>query len=347
MTLAAGLGMAACLRSLFTPLRRLAGRARRVGDNPVGQLVFSGRRDELGQIALAMDMLEAEAGAVVGRIADSSRQLSRHACELSQALEESNRSAARQQQETERVATAIEQMAASVQEVAANAQLTAQSTLAADQEAASGRLRVGDTEQSIVRLSDEIQLTAEAIQRLDEHSQDISRVLEVISDIAGQTNLLALNAAIEAARAGEQGRGFAVVADEVRGLASRTQRSTADIQAMVSTLQNGARQAVEMMQRSRSQAQDSVSHAGDAEQSLHCINQRVREISDMSSQIAQAVEEQSSVSEDISQSVSSIRDSSEQHLAASQESRSHATGVAELAEGLQELAQQFWQRRRT
>jgi aerotaxis receptor len=171
-------------------------------------------------------------------------------------------------------------------------------------------------------------------------------VLEVIHSIAEQTNLLALNAAIEAARAGDQGRGFAVVADEVRQLASRTSMATADIQTMIAALQAGTRQAVDVMQRSREQAEHSVSHADRAEHSLSDINNRVNEISAMSNQIAAAVDQQSSASEEISQSIVSIRGSSDQHVSSGMHSQRSASGVAQLADGMLELVQQFWARRR-
>ncbi|MCQ4324165.1 chemotaxis protein [Stutzerimonas stutzeri] len=340
------LGAAALGSLALAPLRRLAWQARQVGHNPVSQRIYTGRRDEIGEIAFAMKMLETEAAAMVGRIADSSGLLSNHARELLAAMQGSTQSASRQQQETDKVATAINQMAASVQEVALNAQRTAEAAARADGETASGRQIVGLTGSSIVRLADDIQQATDVIHQLEAHSQEISRVLDVIHGIAEQTNLLALNAAIEAARAGEQGRGFAVVADEVRGLASRTSSATADIQSMIGTLQAGAREAVQVMQRSRDQAQHSVGHAGEAEQSLHGINSRVNEISAMSSQIAAAVEQQSAVSEEINQSIASIRGGSDQHVATGLQSQESASGMARLADGMQELVQQFWGRRR-
>ena len=330
----------------LAPLQRLAEQARRVGDNPVGQLIYAGRRDEYGQIAFAMKMLETEAGAMVGRIADCSRQLSEHARNLLGAMQGSTESASRQQRETDLIATAIQQMTASVQDVALNAQRTAEVAARADSEAASGRQIVGRTGDSITRLAGDIQQAAEVIHQLESHSQEISRVLEVIHGIAEQTNLLALNAAIEAARAGDQGRGFAVVADEVRQLASRTSLATTDIQRMIGSLQAGARQAVEVMQRSREQAQHSVSHADQAEHSLSGINSRVTEISAMSNQIAAAVDQQSSASEEISQSIVSIRGSSDEHVTNGLHSQRSASGVAQLADGMLELVQQFWARRR-
>ena len=235
----------------LAPLQRLVEQARRIGDNPVGQLIYTGRRDDFGQIAFAMKMLETEAGAMVGRIGDASRQLSQHAKELLGAMESSTQSAARQQVETDQVATAINQMAVSVQEVASNAQRTAEAASRAGSEAATGTEVVNRTGAAIGQLALDIQQAGEVIHELEMHSNDITKVLDVIRGIAEQTNLLALNAAIEAARAGEQGRGFAVVADEVRNLASRTQQSTQEINSMIAALQGGARQAVEGMQRSR------------------------------------------------------------------------------------------------
>jgi aerotaxis receptor len=330
----------------LSPLEKLANQARAIGDNPLGQLLYTGRRDQFGEIGFALRMLEAEAGAMVGRISDTTRKLGGHASELLEVMEASNRSAARQQQETDQVATAVTEMAASIQEVASNAQRSAESAARADQEAHRGEQVVDQTTLSINHLASDIQQAAEVIHQLQNHSQDITRVLDVIKSIAEQTNLLALNAAIEAARAGEQGRGFAVVADEVRGLASRTQQSTQEIQAMITTLQGGATQAVDAMQRSRQRAEQSVGQAGQAAESLLGITQRVNEINDMSAQIAAAVEQQGAVSESISESIARIRDGADHHMVAGLQSRESAQGVSTLAESLKVLAEQFWTRRR-
>ncbi|HBB21211.1 MAG TPA: chemotaxis protein, partial [Pseudomonas sp.] len=304
------------------------------------------RRDEYGQIACAMKMLETEAGAMVGRIGDASRQLSQHAQELLGAMDSSTESAARQQSETDQVATAINQMAVSVQDVANNAQRTAEAASRADNEAATGTEVVNRTGAAIGQLAQDIQHAGDVIHQLEAHSNDITKVLDVIRGIAEQTNLLALNAAIEAARAGEQGRGFAVVADEVRSLASRTQQSTREINDMIGALQGGARQAVEVMQRSREQAMQSVEQAEQAARSLQGINSRVNEISAMSMQIAAAVEQQSAVSENINQNIVSIRGGSDRHVESGLRSRQSASGVAELAGSMEMLVQQFWTRRR-
>lgn len=206
-------------------------------------------------------------------------------------------------------------------------------------------LLVASTSESISELEGEILQAARVIHELESHSNEISKVLDVIRGIAEQTNLLALNAAIEAARAGEQGRGFAVVADEVRSLAARTQQSTTDIQQMISVLQDGARSAVSVMEKSREQAQSSVSHAQQAATALAGIGQRVNEITEMNTQIAAAVEQQGAVSESINRSISSIRDAADTNVSTGQNNRRSAGEVARLTTALHELAQQFWTRR--
>jgi aerotaxis receptor len=330
----------------LAPLRALAEKARQIGDNPLSQLLYCGRRDELGQFDLALRMLEAEAGAVVGRMGDASLQLSRFTSELAEQLDSSQLNNQQQQGETEQVATAVNQMAASVQEVASNAQLSADAAHRADQETRQGQQLVSQTSDTISRLADEVQQASVVIQQLEQHSNQISSVLEVIRAIADQTNLLALNAAIEAARAGEQGRGFAVVADEVRGLASRTQQSTTEIQRMIVTLQEGARNAVSVMNNSSEQARHSVTQASEATQALHGIGLRVNEITDTTIQIASAVEQQSAVSEEINRNLTRIRQASEQNVVAGLQSQAAASQVAGLSVDLNQLAEQFWAKRR-
>ena len=339
-------GAAALVTVALAPLQTLIVQARRIAQNPVSQKIYTGRSDEIGEIAFAMRMLETEAGAMVGRIVDATHQLTSHAGALHRATQSSTQSASSQQQDTDQVAEAIHEMSLSFQDVAINVQRTADVAAQADQAAASGRQVVSLTGSSITRLANEIQQAAQAIHLVESHSQDISRVLEVIRSIAEQTNLLALNAAIEAARAGEQGRGFAVVADEVRGLASRTSSATAEIQTMITTLQASSQQAVELMQRSRDQAESSVRHAEEAEQSLLGINSQVAEISEMSARIAAAMEQQSAVSEEINQRIVSIRGRSDQHLEIGRQSQHSASNMALLADRMQQLVKQFWSVRR-
>lgn len=211
-----------------------------------------------------------------------------------------------QQSETQQVASSISEMSATVQEVSNSASAAAAATQQAQEEANNGRKVVGDTMDAIHALAEEVKRAAGVIERLEKDSEEIGTVLDVIRGIADQTNLLALNAAIEAARAGEQGRGFAVVADEVRTLASRTQTSTQEIQKMIERLQSAAREAVHVMDAGSGQAETSVSQAARAGQSLDTIANAVSTIAGMSEQIASAAEEQSAAANEISGNIESI-----------------------------------------
>ena len=347
LALVAGCAVGAVgVQAILRPLAQLQQRARRVADNPLSQAIYTGRRDECGQIEFAFQMLEAQVGAVVGRIGDASQRLSGHAAQLVRHLDSSHASSLGQQTQTDQIAAAIHQMAASVAEMANHAQ---QASKAADQtgnETREGHQRVDESRDAVLRLSQELARATEVIHQLESHSGEISGVLEVIRTIAEQTNLLALNAAIEAARAGEQGRGFAVVADEVRGLAQRTQQSTDEIQRMISTLQGGARDAVQAMAHSSEHVEASVQQAQRAAAALDGISQRVMQITAMSQQIATAVEEQSTVSEDINRNIVGIRNAGEATVGAGQQSRLSSSDVAALAEDLRQLAQEFWGGRR-
>ncbi|WP_236715547.1 methyl-accepting chemotaxis protein, partial [Pseudomonas sp. BMS12] len=322
-------------------LRALGEQAGEIADNPLSQWVYSGRRDEFGQIAFALETLRAEAGAVVGRLADSARQLSGDAGELAAAVDCSRGASVQQQAETEQVASAVEQMAISVQEVARHAQLSASAAAEASQATDQGQQQVEQVRLRIAELAAEVERGNRVIQQLQAHSQEIDQVIEVIHGIAEQTNLLALNAAIEAARAGDAGRGFAVVADEVRGLAIRTQQSTGQIQAIIERLQQGTSAAVTAMQRSQQQAENSVSCALQASAALSGISQQVEAISGMNLQIATAVEEQSAVGEDIQRNLDGIRQAGASSVAATGRSRHSADHLAGLAERLQLLVEQF------
>jgi aerotaxis receptor len=341
-------GSGACalgVRWILRPLVRLTERAKQIADNPLSQTIYTGRGDEFGQIEFALQMLEAQVGAVVGRIGDASQQLAGHAAQLVDHLQSSHSSSLAQQAETDLVAAAIHQMAASVAQVASHAQ---QASVAADMagtETREGHLLVGESRTAVLRLAEELGRATEVIHQLEGHSSEISGVLEVIRSIAEQTNLLALNAAIEAARAGDAGRGFAVVADEVRGLAQRTQQSTNEIQRMISTLQNGARDAVMVMQQSSEHVDNSVEQAQRAARALDGISERVEQITEMSLQIAAAVEQQSAVSEDINRNIVSIRTACEVTVDEGRQSQQNSEDVAGLAGDLRLLAREFWGRR--
>ncbi|SEQ05954.1 aerotaxis receptor [Ectothiorhodospira magna] len=328
------------------PLSALGQRSREVAVNPLGQYIYTQRRDVLGEIEFALCMLQSEQGAAVGRVADAAAHLARQADLMVETVQSSTAQILRQQAETDQVATAVTQMAASVQEVARNAASTAEAADLADSNSGHGRQVVAATGESIRHLAEEVSRATAVIQELEHSSGEISAVLDVIRGIAEQTNLLALNAAIEAARAGEHGRGFAVVADEVRSLASRTQSSTQEIQGMIEKLQAGARRSVNVMRESLEQAEKSSHQAQEAATSLDAISRDVKSITDMSTQIATAVNEQSLVSEEINRSITRIREAADSNARDSRNIEALAVGVAGLAEELRLLATHFWEKPR-
>ncbi|MGE6528019.1 methyl-accepting chemotaxis protein [Pseudomonas sp. NPDC077382] len=246
-----------------------------------------------------------------------------------------------QRQETDQVATAMHEMTATVQEVARNAEEASSAAQRADQQAAKGNTVVQRALSQIDRLSSEVTLSAEAMTQLNQETDGISTVLTVINGIAEQTNLLALNAAIEAARAGEAGRGFAVVADEVRGLAQRTQQSTAQIEALIATLQKGARTASGMMDSSSTLARDTVILAREVGTELQAITETVSVIQAMNQQIATAAEQQSSVTDEINRSVLSVRDVADQSAEAARETAASTARLAQLGGELQTMIGRF------
>ncbi|WP_412547794.1 methyl-accepting chemotaxis protein [Pseudomonas sp. PDM14] len=232
-------------------------------------------------------------------------------------------------------------MAATVQEVARNAESASQAANEADGEAREGDRVVAEVVAQIERLAVEVGRSTDALQVLQQESDKISGVMDVIRAVADQTNLLALNAAIEAARAGEAGRGFAVVADEVRSLAQRTQKSTEEIAELVTGLQSGTQQVAEVMHNSRTLTDSSVALTRKAGEALEGITQRVSSIQSMNLQIAAAAEEQSAVAEEISRSVINVRDVSEQSAAASDETAASSVELARLGTQLQTLVSHF------
>ena len=243
--------------------------------------------------------------------------------------------------EIESVATAMNEMSHTVQDVAQNAADTAAATEQADRDVTHGKTVVTDTINGINKLAVEVEHVSTAISKLAADSEQIGSVVHVIRSIADQTNLLALNAAIEAARAGEQGRGFAVVADEVRTLASRTQASTDEIQKMIQQLQQGASTAVQAMEQGQAITQASVQQANNANNSLGEITQAVSRISDMSMQIATASEEQSSVTDEINRNISNINGVAEITATASQETTNLTRELVQEAAALRTLVIQF------
>jgi len=297
--------------------------------------------DEFSEIAISMNRMVTQVRELVAKVVDSSHQVATASEQNSRTSQQASEGINQQNQEIEMVATAITQMAATVQEVARSASDASALTSKANEAAVNGQNVVGQAIGTINALSDEVAKASEVIQELEQDSENIGSVLDVIRGIAEQTNLLALNAAIEAARAGEQGRGFAVVADEVRTLASRTQTSTEEIQHMIEKLQNGARNAVAAMERGGKQTEASVEQAQQAGAALEEIALSVDQINDMNAQIASAAEEQSSVSEEINRNVINIRGIAQSTVEGAQMTLASSHSMAELSGELNELVRGF------
>lgn len=278
---------------------------------------------------------------VIGHIHQSSLSLSAAAEETSTISLQTSTNLSRQQLDTDQVAAAINQMSATVQEVSHNTSLAASSANSANDAAEQGRSVVQQTVSSIGKLAEDVMSTGLVVQSLADDSKQISTVVQVIQDIADRTNLLALNAAIEAARAGDQGRGFAVVADEVRQLAGQTQKSSQEIVITIAKLQADADQAMAAMSSGRQQTELTVGQAQKAEHELELISAAVKNIHDMNTQIATAVEEQATVTEDISRNLTVISEVGDETAAGAEQTASASRELSELAAGLQQLVQGF------
>jgi methyl-accepting chemotaxis protein len=325
------------LRPMHTVVQQLAV----IADGNFTQPVTVSSQDEIGQLAHSAEKIRQELGLALHQVVESAASLAGEAAELAAVSTATTDGVATQQRETDMVATAINEMTATVAEVARSAAHAAEAAHKADEESRDGHKIVASTIKDIDKLATEIERTAEAINTLESDSENISSVLDVIRGIAEQTNLLALNAAIEAARAGEQGRGFAVVADEVRTLASRTQQSTQEIQSMIERLQTGTHDAVQAMAQNRSHAQETVQQAARAGTALKTITEAVTRISDMNSQIASAAEEQGAVAEEINRNIVKISQVAEESASGAQRITVASHDLSDLAKTLQQLTGRF------
>ncbi|WP_375070064.1 MULTISPECIES: methyl-accepting chemotaxis protein [unclassified Pseudomonas] len=278
---------------------------------------------------------------LISGIRDGVTQIASAAEELSAVTEQTSAGVNSQKIETDQVATAMHEMTATVQEVARNAEQASLAAADADSQARAGDKVVAEAIAQIERLAAEVARSTDAMTHLQQESNKIGSVMDVIKAVAEQTNLLALNAAIEAARAGEAGRGFAVVADEVRGLAQRTQKSTEEIEGLVAGLQNGTQQVAAVMNNSRSLTDSSVELTRKAGVSLENITRTVSNIQSMNQQIAAAAEQQSAVAEEISRSIVNVRDVSEQTATASDETAKSSVELARLGSQLQQMVSHF------
>ncbi|MGM0552482.1 MAG: methyl-accepting chemotaxis protein [Pseudomonadota bacterium] len=317
-------------------LRDIAG-----GGGDLTQRLHVRGEDEVGAAASAFNDVMEQFRTLVGGIVGSMAQLSSAADEVQEVSGQTRDSGERQRREIEQVATSMNQMSATAQEVARNSQSATESAHRSLESAEGGQEVVSRTMGSIEDLAAEVHRAAEAIQRVEADSESIGKVLQVIQEIAEQTNLLALNAAIEAARAGEAGRGFAVVADEVRALASRTQDSTSEIRRTVEELQAGTRNAVQVMQAGEGKARDAVATAGEADQALNDIRESVRAIAGVIDQIASAAEQQSQVAETINRNVTTLTGEAEQNAQGANRGGRAADELSSLARELQDLVGRF------
>jgi methyl-accepting chemotaxis protein len=297
--------------------------------------------DEIGGMARAFNSMLRKFRDSMHEVSSSTRLLTEAAERVASVSEETLNGVLTQQTETDMVATAMNEMNATVQEVATNAARTADASREAKSEATNGALVSTHALGGIAMLMGEIDEAAGVIQKLDTDSANIGMVLDVIKGIAEQTNLLALNAAIEAARAGEAGRGFAVVADEVRTLASRSQKSAEEIEKMIAKLQAGAREAVQAMEGSRAKAQESEEQVEAAAESLGMIAGEVSTINDMNTQIATAAEEQTAVAEEINRNISTITEVADQTAEGARHSAQISEELVKLAADLETLVSRF------
>ncbi|AZE14902.1 Methyl-accepting chemotaxis sensor/transducer protein [Pseudomonas chlororaphis subsp. aureofaciens] len=328
-------------RQIVIPLRQTLKVVERVASGDLSENLQVERRDELGQLQRAMQRMTQSLRELIGGISDGVTQIASAAEQLSAVTEQTSAGVNSQKVETDQVATAMNEMAATVQEVARNAEEASEAAVAADQQAREGDKVVGEAIAQIERLAAEVGNSTAAMGHLKQESDKIGSVLDVIKSVAQQTNLLALNAAIEAARAGEAGRGFAVVADEVRSLAQRTQKSTEEIEELIVGLQNGTQEVANIMDNSRDLTDSSVELTRRAGGSLENITRTVSAIQAMNQQIAAAAEQQSAVAEEINRSVLNVRDVSEQTSAASEETAASSVELARLGTHLQTLVGRF------
>ncbi|QXG33751.1 methyl-accepting chemotaxis protein [Pseudomonas viridiflava] len=328
-------------RVISRPIASALVNAQRIAGGDLTQPIVSLHRDEAGLMLSALGDMQNSLKNTIGQISSAADQLASAAEELNAVTEESSRGLTRQNDEIQLAATAVTEMTAAVEEVARNAISTSDASKLTSTEAATGRDQAREAVNAINTVSTEISSSTAMVEELAGRVREIGQVLDVIRGIAEQTNLLALNAAIEAARAGEQGRGFAVVADEVRALAARTQASTGEIEAMIGSVQNSADQAVRAMGNSRTLASNTQSLAQATGQSLERIAQSIAEINDRNMLIATASEEQSHVAREVDRNLINIQDLSTQTAAGANQTSASSQELSRLAISFNNLVGKF------
>ncbi|PHN28991.1 methyl-accepting chemotaxis protein [Pseudomonas sp. ICMP 561] len=328
-------------RSIVMPINTSLKMAEEIANGDLRMSLDVKGTDEAARLMAALNTMQANLRSTIADISEASAQLSSAAVEMTAITESANQTLQQQNSEIDQAATAVNQMSAAVEEVARNATSTSQAAKESTHAAEAGNAKVGETLEAMRTLKDRVHVTSEQVQQLAGQTQDISKVLSVIGSIADQTNLLALNAAIEAARAGEQGRGFAVVADEVRALAHRTQASTEEIEVMISSMKVRSSEVVDSMADSTREVNNTQNTAEEAGRSLQTITDAAQMIDDRNQQIATASEEQAYVAREVDRALVSIRDLALQSSEGTRQTLTASGELSQLAVNLNRMVARF------
>ncbi len=328
-------------RSITGPINQTVGIANKVASGDLTVNVRSQRGDEFGQLLAAFGTMITNLRELIREIETGASSIASSSEELSTVTNQTSKGVADQQSQTDQVATAMNEMVSTVNEVAQSAEAAFEAANQASEKSGHGEKAVRETLDLVADLNQQSSNVMELLNGLQTETNNIGTVLDVIKSVAEQTNLLALNAAIEAARAGEQGRGFAVVADEVRSLAQRTQSSAAEIETLITNLVNSAETSVASMETGTKLAEQTLERAQLAGTAIQEMSEGVEEIRRHNSQIATAAEEQSSVAEEINQNVTLIRDVGDQSAASTEQVSAASEELARLAEGLNTQVARF------